>query len=321
VTELAPIEAARQARWSIEDAKTVAEVAAGLAKLDALAVLAKRVGMQHEDQNEIGAAKLEGKRRGGQLLEVLERSDGGRPSENSSNVGQVSEWQQAIEQANLSRQEAWRWEQIAKIQPEVFDSYLAETVGSEDDVTTFGLLRYSDAARLGDTALRLVESTENEWYTPSRYIDAVRSVLGHIDLDPASSGTANETVKADRYFTKHEDGLKQDWHGRVFLNPPYGRLAGDFVSKLVQEHREGRVDRAIALVNAHCTDTDWFQSLWDYQLCFTDHRIDFDSAGRDKHTTSTHGSVFVHLGGEFAPPERFRDVFAEFGAVVWRCPP
>ena len=62
-----------------------------------------------------------------------------------------------------------------------------------------------------------------ENYTPAVYIEAVRRVLGEIDLDPASRRIAQETVKAKRFFTKEDDGLRQVWTGRVFLNPPYAR--------------------------------------------------------------------------------------------------
>jgi hypothetical protein len=34
-----------------------------------------------------------------------------------------------------------------------------------------------------------------EWYTPARFVDATRTVLGKIDLDPCSCEAAQETVK------------------------------------------------------------------------------------------------------------------------------
>lgn len=165
------------------------------------------------------------------------------------------------------------------------------------------------------TAERLVASSENEWYTPQKYIDAARLVLGTIDLDPASCKRANKIVEAKAIYTADDDSLHQPWSGRLWLNPPYGRLAGEFIRRLVLEYEAGEVTAAIALVNAHCTDTDWFKPLWSYVLCFTDHRIDFDSGDREKQTSSTHGSVFAYLGSE---TKAFKAAFAEFGAVVRR---
>lgn len=165
------------------------------------------------------------------------------------------------------------------------------------------------------TAERLVASNENEWYTPAKYVDAARLVLGTIELDPASCKRANKIVKAKSIYTAKDDSLHQPWTGRLWLNPPYGRLAGEFIRRLVLEYEAGEVKAAIALVNAHCTDTDWFTPLWNYVLCFTDHRIDFDSGDREKQTSSTHGSVFAYLGSE---TKAFKAAFAEFGAVVRR---
>ena len=48
-------------------------------------------------------------------------------------------------------------------------------------------------------------SKSNEWYTPSRYIEAVRETLGFIDLDPASCLEANNLIKAKRFFSLEND--------------------------------------------------------------------------------------------------------------------
>jgi hypothetical protein len=155
------------------------------------------------------------------------------------------------------------------------------------------------------------QSLSNEHYTPVEYINAARRVLGGIDLDPATCLPANETVLAEKIFTQADDGLRQPWNGRVWLNPPYGRFVGEFISKLMAEIAAQRVAAAITLVNAHCTDTSWFQPLWNGTLCFTHHRINF--YGDDSRSGSTHGSVFAYFGDQI---DLFADEFRQFGAVV-----
>ena len=112
-----------------------------------------------------------------------------------------------------------------------------------------------------------------EHYTPSRILDAVYACLGGIDLDPCSNeGIA--TVAAAQHFTAADDGLAQPWHGRVYMNPPYGREIESWVDKLVAEHTAGRVTQAIALVPAR-TDTQWFLKLSEFPCCFVIGRLTF----------------------------------------------
>ena len=108
--------------------------------------------------------------------------------------------------------------------------------------------------------IRGTEGTgEFERYTPLKYVEAVRETLGEIDLDPATSVQAQTIVKAKEFFTVDDDGLSREWHGRVFLNPPYHReLAPQFVEKLIAEVVAGRTTAAIMLTN-NSSDTEWFQ--------------------------------------------------------------
>lgn len=167
--------------------------------------------------------------------------------------------------------------------------------------------------------LSILHSSEsNEWYTPARYIEAARTVLGGIDLDPASCEYANTTVKAAHYFSEQDDGFAQEWRGRVWLNPPYGRELGEsnqgrWSAKLIEEYRAGRVTAAILLVNA-VTDRVWFQALWDHAICFTDHRVHFYNEQKEAEDTSpSHGNVFVYIGNDC---QKFADAFQQFGVIV-----
>jgi hypothetical protein len=160
-----------------------------------------------------------------------------------------------------------------------------------------------------EPSLLIHQSLTNEYYTPAKYIEAARSVLGAIDLDPASCEEANKVVRAARSYDEKTDGLKQNWRGRVWLNPPYGGKAGAFVERLYSAVADGSVTAAIALVNANATDTAWFRPLWDGCLCFVDGRINFGG------NSPTHGSVFVFFGPN---REAFADKFRQFGAVVAR---
>ena len=185
---------------------------------------------------------------------------------------------------------------------------------AQDEAVTNGL-RVCELTGKADGALTK-QSLTNEHYTPNPYLVAARKVLGAIDLDPASNAKANRIVKAKKFFTLEDDGLLQDWFGRVWLNPPYGGKVGAFIAKFMQGLDDGDITAGIILVNSQATDTAWFQPLFDGTLCFTDHRISFygPTTAKDR-SGSTHGSVFVYFGKD---EKKFVEVFKEFGAVVRR---
>jgi len=173
----------------------------------------------------------------------------------------------------------------------------------------------------GDSALARTQQKSFEWYTPARYVSAVRDVMGGIDVDPASSSLANTVIQAAVYYDKDSNGLVHDWPGRVYLNPPYCRThhvsnQEIWTCRLIAQYEAGITTQAILLVNAS-TDTGWFQRLWSYPICFTNHRINFWSLDNER-GGPTHGSAFVYFGRDC---DRFVSAFSRFGVVVRRvCP-
>lgn len=153
-----------------------------------------------------------------------------------------------------------------------------------------------------------------EWYTPAKYVEAARAVMGSIDLDPASCETANQTIKAKTFYTKKDNGLDLEWFGNVFLNPPYNMpWIERFVSKVVKEYKSGRVNQAIVLTN-NATDTAWFHSLLKCgPVCFTLGRIHFIGENATEGMATRQGQAFCYMGDNI---NGFHERFEVFGAVM-----
>lgn len=180
-----------------------------------------------------------------------------------------------------------------------------------------------EAIKRGNTTISAVKkahvannSGDNEWYTPPEFIEAARKVMGGIDIDPASSHKANETVLASSFYTQEQDGLTREWPGRVWLNPPYAQpLIAQFTTALVEKITTGKTTEAIVLVN-NATETKWFQELLcvSSAICFTLGRIHFLKPDGVK-GSPLQGQAILYFGDQ---SEAFVDEFKTFGATsLW----
>jgi hypothetical protein len=111
------------------------------------------------------------------------------------------------------------------------------------------------------------------------------------------------------HYTREDDGLSQEWHGCVYMNPPYGREIDDWVSKLVSEYEAGNVTEAIALVPSR-TDTQWWQRLREYHVCLVSGRLKFIG----NNDPAPFPSAVFYLGQNIG---RFVWAFEELGDI-WR---
>jgi len=154
-------------------------------------------------------------------------------------------------------------------------------------------------------------SGENEWYTPECYIESAKKVMGNIDLDPASSEIANQTVKANLFYSQEEDGLSKEWFGNVWMNPPYSQpLIFQFITKLVESNK---INQAIVLVN-NGTETQWGQLLLSNSnaVCFHQSRIRFIDKYGNLGQAPLQGQMICYLGTNIT---NFINEFSKYGTI------
>lgn len=124
----------------------------------------------------------------------------------------------------------------------------------------------------------LHSSTHMDWETPHDLIADLEREYGRFDLDVAASP---HNAKADRYFTKADNGLAQEWRGLCFMNPPYGREIGKWVAKARAEAEAGRAT-VIALIPARTDTAYWHDHIFGVadDVLFLRGRVRFSRGGQ-----------------------------------------
>ena len=264
--------------------------------------LAKEVHEQKLlEAQEIAEAVLDAEAKIGELTAKIPKAQGFASSISDSGVANTK--QSKLSEIGIQPRTAERFERLAKHPQEVQEA--KETARQEGRIVTrqdvFKTIQEVKKPHVANN------STDNEWYTPSKYIESARKAMGSIDLDPASNDFANETVNAETYYTEEINGLNQEWFGNIWMNPPYSTaLLSQFADKLVASD----FTQAIVLVN-NATETAWFEKMISRASAIVFHKGRIKFVKRDgEHGTPLQGQAFIYYGDN---AERFLEVFEEYG--------
>lgn len=144
-------------------------------------------------------------------------------------------------------------------------------------------------------ARALTTSASDQWHTPADLECEIRAFLGGDYYDPCPARISGRPIA---------NGLWTRWTGRVYCNPPYGRVIVKWVNKALDEP----VDELILLVPAR-TDARWFQPLFQFPICFIRGRLKFSGCKNN----APFPSAIIYRGPRAAA---FAAAFAHRGAVV-----
>lgn len=196
---------------------------------------------------------------------------------------------------------------------------------------------------MGKNNANLVNQTSGkvEYYTPEEWVEAARQAMGSIDLDPASSTIANQTVKAARIFTVEDDGLAHSWTAEnIWMNHPFHRgekpcpadrkkcrkkacadrgfhidaaipSNDDWISHLLSDYQAGEFQQACIITFANTSET-WFRKLLGFPQCFPHKRVHYRKPNGEVDKNCTKGSVITYLGPHL---DRFYDAFSPLGEI------
>lgn len=155
-----------------------------------------------------------------------------------------------------------------------------------------------------NTTFEKSANSTDEWYTPKEIIDA----LGEFDLDPCAP-VAPPYKTANVMYNKNDDGLKQEWKGRVWLNPPYSRPLIECFVKRMAEHGNG-----IALLFNRC-DSKMFQDVIFEKataMKFLRNRIRFFRPDGTRGDSPGCGSILIAFGEDNAEVIKTCDIVGKY---------
>ena len=115
----------------------------------------------------------------------------------------------------------------------------------------------------------IFSSKTDLWETPQKLFDELNEEFA-FTLDVCAN---SENTKCSVFYSPEDDGLKQQWFGRCWCNPPYSRNIGEWVKKAIESNT-----LVVMLLPAR-TDTKWFHDCLRHgEIRFIKGRLKFGEA-------------------------------------------
>jgi len=172
----------------------------------------------------------------------------------------------------------------------------------------------SDGVHHGPMMQAEQDPQKNEYATPPELWRPLADAVDGFDVDPCSG--AEQTPIAETRYTAKDDGLRQAWHGDVFVNPPWSsdgtaNAKEAWLAKCQSESQRDAVDSVIVLLPSD-TSAGWF-----HEYVLAAELVCFYGPGRRSFVGEDRNPSFGLLIAAYGDDATaYRDVLASKGAVI-----
>ena len=121
----------------------------------------------------------------------------------------------------------------------------------------------------------MFSSKSDKWGTPQEFFDRLNAEF-NFDIDVCATEFDH---KCEKYFTPEIDGLKQEWLGNCWMNPPYGREQVKWLYKAVEEGKSN-TNLVVCLIPARPDTKVWHEVIFKNasSVCFIKGRLKFGNS-------------------------------------------
>lgn len=153
------------------------------------------------------------------------------------------------------------------------------------------------------TSARTGDPSKDLWETPTWLYEKLDSEF-HFDLDPAATEV---NALSDYYYSQAQDGLVQPWWGRVFVNPPYSKMAL-WVEKGYNEVLNGRCEAVVLLVAARTDTRAWWNWVRHGEVRFLQGRLRFGHPDGAIHSAPFPSALAIFRKHVYEPKTIYSDL-------------
>lgn len=122
----------------------------------------------------------------------------------------------------------------------------------------------------------IMSSNNPCWGTPQSLYDEVDKEF-KFTLDACADPN---NYKHPNYYSEQDDALTKDWFGRVFMNPPYGRVIGTWIEKAYHESLTN-AEVVVCLIPARTDTAYWHDYVMRGEIRFIRGRLKFEDENRN----------------------------------------